>query len=178
MNPIVTSDRFGPIADSDDQAIEIPIADFIAKRKKKLRNKTKHKKTFAPTSCHSSCSCPSHTTARTFEIPAAPTLVDPSTELSAAWARHRAIRNFEKFQKESFGKELDMQTDINVIASTSLGIEGWALYDVGDQKSEDGDSWDSEVELTDLESFSGRDSDGAQGGEIGDDDGDGSLEEQ
>ena len=53
-------------------------------------------------------------------------------ELSTAWTRRRAIKNYEKFQNSVLSAELDGETSIETIAKTSLGVEGWALHDFGD----------------------------------------------
>ena len=55
-------------------------------------------------------------------------------ELSTAWARHKAIMNYEKFHNETFGENLE-GTPISVISNSSLGIEGWALNDFGEDKN-------------------------------------------
>ena len=52
-------------------------------------------------------------------------------ELSSAWTRHRAIRNFERYHNDNFGKNLDNSMTIDEILMASLGIEGWALFGVG-----------------------------------------------
>ena len=52
-------------------------------------------------------------------------------ELSTAWAKHRAVLNYEKFLNKSYGEHLKHDVSIEKIASTSLGIQGWALADFG-----------------------------------------------
>ena len=51
---------------------------------------------------------------------------------STASTRHRAIRNFERYHNDNFGKNLGNVTTIDEISMTSLGVEGWALLDVGE----------------------------------------------
>ena len=83
-----------------------------------------------------------------------------SKGLSTAWARHRAIGNDERFQHNRNGANLDGGTDIAVIAHSSRVIEGRAMHDVGE------DSWDSEKELSDFQSYPGHDSE-EEGGKAG-----------
>ena len=57
-------------------------------------------------------------------------------ELSSAWTRHRVIRNFERYHNDNSGKNLDNVTTIDEISMTSLGVEGWALFDVGETEAD------------------------------------------
>ena len=44
-----------------------------------------------------------------------------------------AIANYEKWHNMSFGTDWDKQTCIDTITKTSLGIEGWALFNFGNE---------------------------------------------
>ena len=48
----------------------------------------------------------------------------------SSWAKLKAIQNYEKITRESL--QLDIgNTVIDTVEKTSLGVEGWALYDFG-----------------------------------------------
>ena len=54
------------------------------------------------------------------------------TNMATAWTKHKAIVNYENFH----GINVDLKsnlidTDVHKIANTALGIDCWALYDVG-----------------------------------------------
>ena len=76
--------------------------------------------------------------------------------------------NYEKFLNKSYGEHLKHVVSMEKMASTSLGIQGWALADFGQGENveeeiamhafyrhdiEASDDWDSEAELSDLEPF-------------------------
>ena len=88
--------------------------------------------------------------------------------------------NYEKFIMETYGSDVEHDMSIETIANTSLGIQGWALSDFGineephlerttytfythDPSAEDhpqgdadeinSDEWDSEAEISELESL-------------------------
>ena len=46
----------------------------------------------------------------------------------SSWAKLKAIRNYEKFVRESLQIDIE-NTVIDTVEKTSLGVEGWALYD-------------------------------------------------
>ena len=52
--------------------------------------------------------------------------------MATTWTKHRAIVNYENYH----GINVDLKsnhivTDIQKIANTALGIDGWAFHDVG-----------------------------------------------
>ena len=54
-----------------------------------------------------------------------------ATSLHSTWAKSKAIQNYEIFMNADHGANPDWATHIDIVAATSLGIEGWALYDIG-----------------------------------------------
>ena len=50
----------------------------------------------------------------------------------SSWAKLKAIQNYEKFVKDTFQIDIE-NTVIDTVEKTSLGVEGWALYDFGNQ---------------------------------------------
>ena len=44
--------------------------------------------------------------------------------------------NYEKFTNSEYGLNLDWATNIETVAATSLGVDGWALHDVGTLEEE------------------------------------------
>ena len=46
--------------------------------------------------------------------------------------------NYEKYMNSEYGSNLDWATGIETVAATSLGVEGWALHDVGTLEEEKG----------------------------------------
>ena len=52
-------------------------------------------------------------------------------DLAAAWTKHRAITNYENFYSIGVDMGRDHITSIETVANLSLGIDGWALFDVG-----------------------------------------------
>ena len=52
-------------------------------------------------------------------------------ELATRWTRHKAITNYENFHNIGADMGRNYVTPIEVVAKSSLGIEGWALFDVG-----------------------------------------------
>ena len=53
--------------------------------------------------------------------------------MATAWTRRRAIGNYEKRRNGVFGTQLDNHTTIETVARSSLGINGWALNEFGDE---------------------------------------------
>ena len=140
---IPTKNAFDSLADS---SFEVPIADLIVPARR-VRNKTRHKKKFID-QCGGNCGCsgslsPSH--AGPGRLPPTPLTMggnpkpaeepidcnDP--EMATAWTKRRAIRNYEKWHNDTHGTHLDYDTPIEVVARTSLGINGWALHEFGNQ---------------------------------------------
>jgi hypothetical protein len=137
--PISISDRFSAIAEptpvahgsqeasshlidepggseTHKNSIDIPIGNLIVAKPRKLRpNRARLRKKFAEVH-NAGCGC----------CPTAAT-----TSLHSAWAKRRAIMNYEKFMNSEYGSNLDWATNIETVAATSLGVEGWALHDVG-----------------------------------------------
>ena len=74
----------------------------------------------------------------------------------SSWAKLKAIQNYEKFIRESLQIDIE-NTVIDTVERTSLGVEGWALYDFGNQdddmeyapslQPEAGDEEDAKVPL-------------------------------
>ena len=121
--PIAVSNRYAAI-DDDAETMTVPIKDLIKKstRAKKLKSRKNI------LSHGTSCSCCPSSTARPYEptlFPALPGHDEPST-----WAVVRATQNYENFMLQSHGTDVT-GIDIEVIKNSSLGVEGWALYDVG-----------------------------------------------
>ena len=125
---------------------EVPIVDLIVPARR-VRNKTRHKKKFID-QCEGNCNCSgslSSSTAGPGTLPPTPLMMggkpkpakelidcnDP--EMATAWTRRRAIRNYAKWHNTSYGTHLDNPTPIDVVARSSLGINGWALHDFGDE---------------------------------------------
>ena len=52
-------------------------------------------------------------------------------ELATSWTRHKAITNYKNFHNIGGDMGRDYVTPIEVVANSSLGIDGWALFDVG-----------------------------------------------
>ena len=59
------------------------------------------------------------------------------------WTVLKATQNYENFYNAKNGTELWGETDIKVIEDSSLGVQGWALHDVG-RDDDDSSSWASE----------------------------------
>ncbi len=55
--------------------------------------------------------------------------------------------NYEKYMNSEYGSNLDWATSIETVAATSLGVEGWALHDVGALEEEPSSSSTSAVIL-------------------------------
>ena len=53
------------------------------------------------------------------------------TSLHSTWAERKAIQNYEIFMNSEYDANLNWATNIDTVAATRLGIEGWALFDVG-----------------------------------------------
>ena len=52
-------------------------------------------------------------------------------ELATAWTKHKAITNYENHHNINVDMSRNYVTPIEVVANSSLGIDGWALCDVG-----------------------------------------------
>ena len=52
-----------------------------------------------------------------------------------SWAKLKAIQNYEKFLKDTFQIDIE-NTVIDAVEKTSLGVEGWALYDFENQAND------------------------------------------
>ena len=129
---VETSNTFAPIAET---SIEIPMADLVAGARIMRKKKTnKGKNMLLGGSDCSGCTYGTHQTSpssttwpRPMTTPDVPVIVlggFPLAEpdLSTAWTRHRAIRNFERYHNDNFGKNLDNVTTIDEISMTSLGV--------------------------------------------------------
>ena len=46
------------------------------------------------------------------------------------WTKHKAISNYENFYNIGVDMGTDHITSIETVANSSLGIDGWALFDV------------------------------------------------
>ena len=64
-------------------------------------------------------------------FPALPGFGEPTS-----WTCLRAVRNYEDHMYKTFGVEIS-NTDIEVIRGSSLGIEGWALFNFGETEDID-----------------------------------------
>ena len=74
----------------------------------------------------------------------------------SSWAKLKAIQNYKKFVKDTFQIDIE-NTVIDTAETTSLGVEGWALHDFGNQaddmqyvpslQPEAGDEEDAKVPL-------------------------------
>ena len=97
-------------------AIDIPIDHLIVAEPRKLRpNRAMLRKKFAEVH-DAGCGC---------------CLATAAASLHTTWAKRKAIANYEKFMNFQYDLNLGWATHIDTVAATSLGIEGWALYDVG-----------------------------------------------
>ena len=59
-------------------------------------------------------------------------IVNRNPEVATAWTKHKVIVNYDNFH--NFNVELKSDhiiTPIETIANSALGIDGWALHDVG-----------------------------------------------
>ena len=59
-------------------------------------------------------------------------IVNRNPDMATAWTKHRAIVNYENFHSI----DVDLKSDhiitlIETISNSALGIDGWALHDVG-----------------------------------------------
>ena len=52
-------------------------------------------------------------------------------ELATAWTKLKAIQNYENFHNKTFDIDSYHNTPIEIIAATSLGIDGWSLQGLG-----------------------------------------------
>ena len=130
---VETSNTFTPIAET---SIEIPMADLVAGARIMRKKKTnKGKNMLLGGSDCSGCTYGTHQTSpssTTWPTPApdVPVIVlggfpSAEPELSSAWTRHRAIRNFERYHNDNFGKNLDNVTTIDEISMKPLGVSTW-----------------------------------------------------
>ena len=55
--------------------------------------------------------------------------LDP--ELATAWTKLKAIQKYENFHNKTVDTDSYHDTPIEIIAATSLGIDGWALQGLG-----------------------------------------------
>ena len=127
--PIAISDRYSAIAESTPVvqssphvpesskiAIDIPIDHLVVAKPRKLRpNRARLRKKFIDAH-EAGCGC-------------CPTA--GASSLHSTWAKRKAILNYKNFMNAEYGSNLDWATHIDTVTATSLGIEGWALYDVG-----------------------------------------------
>ena len=114
--PIAISDRYSAIAEPSPTAIDVPLDNLIvAKPRKLMPNAAKLRKKFIDVH-DAGCGC----------YPMA-----DATSLHSTWAKRTAIQNCENFMYAEYDTNLDWATHIDTVAATGLGIEGWALYDVG-----------------------------------------------
>ena len=58
-------------------------------------------------------------------------IVNRDPELATAWTKHKAITNYENFHNINVDMNWGHSTPIDLIANSALGIESWALHDVG-----------------------------------------------
>ena len=59
-------------------------------------------------------------------------IVNWNPDLATAWTKHKAISNYENFHNINVELKSDhIITPIETIANSALGIDGWALHDVG-----------------------------------------------
>ena len=52
-------------------------------------------------------------------------------ELATAWTKLKAIQNYENFHNKTFDIDSYHDIPIEIIAATSLGIDGWLLQGLG-----------------------------------------------
>ena len=142
--PIVSvKNSFDALADRHDSPIDVPILDLVVTSRRKIRNKTKNDTKFID----NKCDCSSHPTTSTGPGRCPPTpltmggnpkpvveheiVANRNPELATAWTKHKAITNYENFYNIGVDVGRDYITSIETVANSSLGIDGWALFDVG-----------------------------------------------
>ena len=134
--PVKLHDRFGPIS---EDAIAVPISACIRTNKKLKQHK---KIVYKPTCCQKDPGAlPTPCCAKM----KSPKIVrDNIAEhgKNTHWTMLKATQNYENFHNAKNGTELWGETDIKVIEDSSLGVQGWALHDVG--RDDDDSSWASE----------------------------------
>ena len=52
-------------------------------------------------------------------------------ESATAWTTREAFAKYKKFHNQTFDTDLSHDTPIEIVAKTSLAIDGWALHDFG-----------------------------------------------
>ena len=113
---IAISDRYSAIVEQSPTAIGVARDSLIVAKPKKLNpNRAKLRKKFIDVHDAGGGCCPTTAT----------------TSLHSTWVKRKAIQNYENFMNSEYDANLNWATSIDTVAATSLGIEGWALFDVG-----------------------------------------------
>ena len=111
--------------------------------RRNIRNRTRNKTKLID----NKCDCPPHPTTLTGPGRCPPTpltmggnpkpaveheiVANRDPELATAWTKHKAITNYENFYNTGVDMGRGYITSIATVANSSLGIDGWALFDVG-----------------------------------------------
>lgn len=131
-----------------DRPSGVPITYLIVAQKLRIKHKTKNKQKLIDNRSSSSCvsslsccsTCPS-TAVGAGRCPSTPLKMggDPklaefianrNPELATYWTKHKAITNYETYHMIGVDMGRDYVTPIEIVANSSLGIDGWALFDV------------------------------------------------
>ena len=128
-----------------DESIEIPIEQLIRPAKKPNKKKTKSGR-MGLSAAWATASGKAPKSAG----PDFPTLPHGNPSDPSSYWCLKAVQNYENHMFATFGLEV-AHTDIRVLRESSLGIEGWAMYDIGKAEPETSEDTGSSQQLKPLE---------------------------
>ena len=114
--PLAISDRYSGIAEASHTAIGVTLDKRIVAKPRKLpADRARLKNKFKDVHNVGCARCP---------------FAETPKLLHSTWAKRNAIVSYENFMNCEYGMDLEWASGVDEVAATSLGVEGWALYDV------------------------------------------------